>query len=104
MRELKDTRDTRDSRDRERDREGRDRERERDRDRGRDREFSSREKTRSGKRDVPVAPMTDHRAAEEKQRPRSSQELKHPRSAALSGVLLPLLAEVNFSEIFKFNQ
>ncbi|XP_003704180.2 germinal centre kinase III isoform X1 [Megachile rotundata] len=92
LRELKDMRDTRDARDRERDREGR--ERDRDRDRGRDREFGSREKTRSGKREVSVVPMADHRPGEEKQRPRSSQELKHPRSAALSGVLLPLLAEL----------
>lgn len=31
---------------------------------------------------------------ENKQRPRSSQELKHPRSAILSGVVLPLLSEL----------
>ncbi|KZC07103.1 Serine/threonine-protein kinase 25 [Dufourea novaeangliae] len=36
----------------------------------------------------------DPRPAENKQRPRSSQELKHPRSAVLSGVVLPLLSEL----------
>lgn len=38
--------------------------------------------------------MVDHRPGEDKQRPRSSQELKHSRSAALSGVVLPLLSEL----------
>lgn len=87
LRELKEMRDSRDGRDRERDREGRERERERER------EFSAKEK-RNSKPDVPVVPMVDHRPGEDKQR-RSSQELKHPRSAALSGVVLPLLSEVN---------
>lgn len=96
LRELKEIRDSRDSRDRERDREGRERERDRDRDRDREREFSAKEK-RNSKPDVPVVPMVDHRPGEDKQRPRSSQELKHPRSAALSGVVLPLLSEVNIS-------
>ncbi|XP_003400253.1 serine/threonine-protein kinase 25 isoform X1 [Bombus vosnesenskii] len=93
LRELKEIRDSRDSRDRERDREGRERERDRDRDRDREREFSAKEK-RNSKPDVPVVPMVDHRPGEDKQRPRSSQELKHPRSAALSGVVLPLLSEL----------
>lgn len=78
-------RESRESRDRERDREGRERDRERER------EFSAKEK-RNSKPDVP---MVDHRPGEDKQRPRSSQELKHSRSAALSGVVLPLLSEVN---------
>lgn len=81
-------RESRESRDRERDREGRERDRERER------EFSAKEK-RNSKPDVPVVPMVDHRPGEDKQRPRSSQELKHSRSAALSGVVLPLLSEVN---------
>ncbi|XP_068980626.1 serine/threonine-protein kinase 25 isoform X2 [Bombus flavifrons] len=93
LRELKEIRDSRDSRDRERDREGRERERDRDRDRDREREFNAKEK-RNSKPDVPVVPMVDHRPGEDKQRPRSSQELKHPRSAALSGVVLPLLSEL----------
>lgn len=76
----------RDVRERERDREGRDRERGRD--------FNTREKRRNSKPEVPIAPMVDHRSGEDKQRPRSSQELKHPRSVALSGVVLPLLSEV----------
>lgn len=90
LRELKEMRESRESRDRERDREGRERERDRDR----EREFSAKEK-RNSKPDVPVVPMVDHRPGEDKQRPRSSQELKHSRSAALSGVVLPLLSEVN---------
>lgn len=88
LRELKEMRESRESRDRERDREGRERERDRER------EFSAKEK-RNSKPDVPVVPMVDHRPGEDKQRPRSSQELKHSRSAALSGVVLPLLSEVN---------
>lgn len=93
LRESKEMRDGR-----ERDREGvRERERDReirDRDRA-SRDFNSREKRiRNSKPDVPVVPMADHRPGEEKQRPRSSQELKHPRSVALSGVVLPLLSEV----------
>lgn len=87
LRELKEMRDTREGRDREREVRERDRE-------GREREFSSKEK-RSSKLDVPVVPMVDHRPGEDKQRPRSSQELKHPRSAVLSTVVLPLFAEVN---------
>lgn len=90
LREPKEIRDgrerDRDVRERERDREGRDRERGRD--------FNSREKRRNSKPEVPVVPMVDHRSGEEKQRPRSSQEFKHPRSVALSGVVLPLLSEV----------
>ncbi|XP_012542388.2 serine/threonine-protein kinase 24 isoform X2 [Monomorium pharaonis] len=74
-------------RERERDREGRDR----DRARG---EFNSREKRRNSKPDVPITSMADHRSSEDKQRPRSSQELKHPRSVALSGVVFPLLSEL----------
>ncbi|XP_006618009.1 serine/threonine-protein kinase svkA isoform X1 [Apis dorsata] len=89
LRELKEMRESRESRDRERDREGRERERDRDR----EREFSAKEK-RNSKPDVPVVPMVDHRPGEDKQRPRSSQELKHSRSAALSGVVLPLLSEL----------
>ncbi|XP_066587765.1 serine/threonine-protein kinase 24 isoform X2 [Prorops nasuta] len=82
LRESKDMRDSRerDERDRERNREVRDREREREK--------------RNSKPDVPVVPMVDHRSSEEKQRPRSSQDLKHPRSIALSGVVLPLLSEL----------
>lgn len=87
LRELKEMRESRESRDRERDREGRERERDRER------EFSAKEK-RNSKPDVPVVPMVDHRPGEDKQRPRSSQELKHSRSAALSGVVLPLLSEL----------
>lgn len=85
LREPKEIRE-RDVRERERDREGRDRERGRD--------FNSREKRRNSKPEVPIVPMADHRSSEDKQRPRSSQELKHPRSVALSGVVLPLLSEV----------
>lgn len=90
LRESKEMRDGRErDRDgvRERDREGRDRDRA-------SRDFNSREKRRNSKPDVPVVPMADHRPGEDKQRPRSSQELKHPRSVALSGVVLPLLSEV----------
>ncbi|XP_035732139.1 serine/threonine-protein kinase svkA-like isoform X3 [Vespa mandarinia] len=80
--ELRDSRD-RDGRDRERDREGRERG-----------DAVTRDK-RNSKPDVPVVPMVDHRSTEDKQqRPRSSQELKHPRSAALSAVVLPLLSEL----------
>ncbi|XP_011134885.1 serine/threonine-protein kinase 24 isoform X3 [Harpegnathos saltator] len=90
LREPKEIRDgrerDRDVRERERDREGRDRERGRD--------FNTREKRRNSKPEVPIAPMVDHRSSEDKQRPRSSQELKHPRSVALSGVVLPLLSEL----------
>ncbi|XP_017887113.1 serine/threonine-protein kinase 25 isoform X2 [Ceratina calcarata] len=95
LRELKEMRDSRESRDG-RDREGRERERERERDRDRDRErvFTAKVKMNSSKPEVPVVPMVDHRPGEEKQRPRSSQELKHPWSAALSSVLLPLLSEL----------
>ncbi|XP_015428631.1 PREDICTED: serine/threonine-protein kinase 26 isoform X3 [Dufourea novaeangliae] len=76
MRELKESRDARDSRDRG---EGRDRgARERW-----DKDVNSKEWRR-----------LDPRPAENKQRPRSSQELKHPRSAVLSGVVLPLLSEL----------
>lgn len=90
LRESKEMRDGRErDRDgvRERDREGRDRDRA-------SRDFNSREKRRNSKPDVPVVPMADHRPGEDKQRHRSSQELKHPRSVALSGVVLPLLSEV----------
>ncbi|XP_017788786.1 PREDICTED: serine/threonine-protein kinase 26 isoform X3 [Habropoda laboriosa] len=78
LKEMRDSRDSRDSRDRERDREGR----ERDRGRDRDREWKS--STKDMRRG----------SSEDKPRPRSSQELKHPRSAALSGVVLPLLSEL----------
>lgn len=74
-------------RERERDREGRDRERA-------SRDFNTREKRRNSKPEVPITSMADHRPGEDKQRPRSSQELKHPRSVALSGVVIPLLSEV----------
>ncbi|XP_053978539.1 serine/threonine-protein kinase 25 isoform X1 [Hylaeus anthracinus] len=84
LRELKEIRDTRDGRDRE----GRERDRE-----VRERDFGSKEK-RCSKPDVPVVPMVDHRLGEDKQRPRSSQDQKHPRSAALSDVVLPLLSEL----------
>ncbi|XP_043686899.1 serine/threonine-protein kinase 25 isoform X2 [Vespula pensylvanica] len=87
LREPKELRDSR-----ERDRDGRDRERDRE---GRERgDVATRDK-RNSKPDVPVVPMVDHRSAEDKQqRPRSSQELKNPRSAALSAVVLPLLSEL----------
>lgn len=78
LKESKDFREIRDSRERDRD------SRERD---------STREK-RNSKAEVPVVPLVDHRANEDKQKPKSSQELKHPRSAALSGVILPLLSEL----------
>ncbi|CAK9812511.1 Serine/threonine-protein kinase 25 [Anthophora plagiata] len=78
LKEMRDSRESRDSRDRERDREGR----ERDRGRDRDREWKS--STKDMRRG----------SSEDKPRPRSSQELKHPRSAALSGVVLPLLSEL----------
>ncbi|XP_076241228.1 germinal centre kinase III isoform X2 [Calliopsis andreniformis] len=94
LRELKDMRDTRDSRDRERERESRDRDRE-----SRERDFNSKEK-RSSKIDVPVVPMVDHRPGEDKQRPRSSQELKHPRSAVLSTVVLPIFAELRRKHLY----
>ncbi|XP_076625722.1 germinal centre kinase III isoform X1 [Colletes latitarsis] len=66
--------------------------RERDRE-VQERDFGSKEK-RCSKLDVPVVPMVDHRPDEDKQRPRSSQEQKHPRSTALSDVVLPLLSEL----------
>ncbi|CAK9827253.1 Serine/threonine-protein kinase 25 [Anthophora retusa] len=78
LKEMRDSRESRDSRDRERDREGR----ERDRGRDRDREWKS--STKDMRRG----------SSEDKPRPRSSQELKHPRSVALSGVVLPLLSEL----------
>lgn len=92
LRESKEIRDIRDRdrevvRERERDREGRDRDRT-------SRDFNSREKRRNSKPDVPITSMADHRPCEDKQRPRSSQELKHPRSVALSGVVFPLLSEL----------
>ncbi|XP_043287564.1 serine/threonine-protein kinase 26 isoform X2 [Venturia canescens] len=60
----------------------------------RPREKNNREK-RISKLEPPVVPMLDHRTTEDKQRPRSSQEPKHhPRSAALSSVILPLLSEL----------
>lgn len=94
LRELKEMRDSRDGRDRERERESRERDRE-----GREREFNAKEK-RSSKLDVPVVPMVDHRTGEDKQRPRSSQELKHPRSAVLSTVVLPLFAELRRKHLY----
>ncbi|XP_018362900.1 PREDICTED: serine/threonine-protein kinase 26 isoform X3 [Trachymyrmex cornetzi] len=92
LRESKEMRDSRERdrevvRERERDREGRDRDRA-------SRDFNSREKRRNSKPDVPITSMADHRPSEDKQRPRSSQELKHPRSVALSGVVFPLLSEL----------
>ncbi|XP_046735441.1 serine/threonine-protein kinase 25 isoform X1 [Diprion similis] len=82
---LRDSRDIRESRDsRERDRESR--ERERDREIARDK--------RSSKPEVPIVSLVDHRGGDEKQRPKSTQELKHPRSATLFGVILPLLSEL----------
>ena len=99
LRELKDVREIRENRERERD-SGRDRERDRERDR--DRENSTREK-RNIKPEVPMVPLVDHRSGEEKQRPRSSQELKHPRSATLSGVILPLLSDVSVFKFIYFN-
>jgi len=94
LREPKEMRDSRErdrevARERERDREVRDRDRT-------SRDFNTREKRRNSKPEVPVVPMADHRLGEDKQRPRSSQELKHPRiNIALSGVVLPLLSEVS---------
>lgn len=95
---LRESKEMRDGRERDRDVRERERDREsRDREGGRD--FNSREKRRS-KPEVPIAPMVvDHRSGEDKQRPRSSQELKHPRSVVLSGVVLPLLSEVLFEKI-----
>lgn len=92
LRESKEMRDGRERdregvRERERDREGRDRDRA-------SRDFNTREKRRNSKPEVPITSMADHRPGEDKQRPRSSQELKHPRSVALSGVVMPLLSEV----------
>ncbi|XP_011641865.1 serine/threonine-protein kinase 26 isoform X3 [Pogonomyrmex barbatus] len=92
LRESKEMRDSRERdrevvRERERDREGRDRDRA-------SRDFNTREKRRNSKPDVPITPMADLRPGEDKQRPRSSQELKHPRSVALSGVVFPLLSEL----------
>ncbi|XP_012254472.2 serine/threonine-protein kinase svkA [Athalia rosae] len=91
-REIRESRESRESsrestpRDSRRDTRERDRERERDRDSARDK--------RNSKPEVPVVPLVDHRGGEDKQRPRSTQELKHPRSATLSGVILPLLSEL----------
>lgn len=62
----------------------------------RERDSNTREK-RNSKPEVPVVPLVDHRSGDDKQRPRSSQEPKHPRSAALSSVILPLLSEVCFN-------
>ncbi|XP_057329214.1 serine/threonine-protein kinase 26 isoform X1 [Microplitis mediator] len=59
----------------------------------RDRENNPREK-RNSKSDVSVMPVTDHKSNEDKQRPRSSQEQKHIRSATLTTVVLPLLSEL----------
>ena len=114
--EVKDARNSQESREKKRERDGG---RDRERDRGdRERESVTREKRnskpevpvvplvdhRSGeekhsKPEVPVAPLVDHRSGEEKQRARSSQDLKHPRSAVLAGVIVPLLSEVI---IFKY--
>lgn len=97
LRESKEMRDGRERdreegvRERERDREIRDRE---IRDRRVNRDFNTREKRRNSKPEVPITSMADHRPGEDKQRPRSSQELKHPRSVALSSVVIPLLSEV----------
>ncbi|KYN42294.1 Serine/threonine-protein kinase MST4, partial [Trachymyrmex septentrionalis] len=98
LRESKEMRDSRERdrevvRERERDREGRDRDRA-------SRDFNSREKRRNSKPDVPITSMADHRPSEDKQRPRSSQELKHPRSVALSGVVFPLLSESKLPRIY----
>ncbi|XP_051163898.1 serine/threonine-protein kinase 25 isoform X1 [Leptopilina boulardi] len=62
----------------------------RERDRG-ERVSNTREK-RNSKPEVPVVPLVDHRSGEEKQRPRSSQDLKHPR--VLTTVIVPLLSEL----------
>lgn len=68
----------------------------------RPREKNNREK-RISKLESPVVPMLEHRTPEDKQRPRSSQEPKHPRSAALSSVILPLLSEVSsVARIFSY--
>ncbi|XP_023289340.1 serine/threonine-protein kinase 26 [Orussus abietinus] len=61
---------------------------------GRERDRELARDKRNSKSDVPAMPHVDHRTAEDKQRPRSSQEIKHPRSVALSGVILPLLSEL----------
>lgn len=64
----------------------------------RQRDNNSREK-RNSKPDVPVVPMLDHRLDDE-QKPRSSKEHMHPRSAVLSGVIVPLLTEVLHITVF----
>ncbi|XP_076377188.1 germinal centre kinase III isoform X4 [Megalopta genalis] len=79
-REARDSRDSRDSRGEARDRGDRGDRGERER---REKDVNSKEWMR-----------LDYRPPENKQRPRSSQELKHPRSAVLSGVVLPLLSEL----------
>lgn len=109
--EVKDVREVRESRERERERDGG---RDRERNRGdREREIGTREKKnskpemsvlplvdhRSGeekpsKPEVPAVPLVDHRSGEDKQRPKNFQEFKHPRSAVLTGVIVPLLSEV----------
>ncbi|XP_033218956.1 serine/threonine-protein kinase 26 isoform X3 [Belonocnema kinseyi] len=109
--EVKDVGEIRGSRERERERDGgRDRERKRG---DRERESSTHEKKsskpevfdiplsdhrsgeeKSSKPEVPVVPLSDHRSGEEKQRPKSSQEFKHLRSTVLTGVILPLLSEL----------
>lgn len=63
---------------------------ERERERA-ERVSNTREK-RNSKPEVPVVPLVDHRSGEEKQRPRSSQDLKHPR--VLTTVIAPLLSEL----------
>ena len=59
-------------------------------------EIDERDRERKSKSEVPLG--SDHRSSlDEKthqQRPRSSQELKHPRSPVLNGVIFPLLSDV----------
>lgn len=74
-------------------RENRERDGATDRERDRGERVSNTREKRNSKPEVPVVPLVDHRSGEEKQRPRSSQDLKHPR--VLTTVIVPLLSEVN---------
>lgn len=63
--------------------------------RERDLEIEEREhRDRKGKSEIPV----EHRSSSDEkkqQRPRSSQELKHPRAPVLNNVIFPLLNDVS---------
>ena len=64
------------------------------RDRGH--EIDDREqRERKSKSEVPAMEHRSSSDDKQQQRPRSSQELKHPRSPVLNGVILPLISDVS---------